>query len=58
MANGLCLHMILGDYVKTNLNLYRRNTGWIFDPLSNFEMTTIPNATGYQVSVEVNLLYR
>ena len=52
------MHIILGDYLKTILNLNRCNSTWNLDPLADLGNVKVPSATGNQVSVEFNLTYR
>ncbi|KAL5333992.1 heme peroxidase [Aspergillus crustosus] len=60
---GLYINIILCDYVRTILNLnYAPESTWILDPRQPFSdligNSDIPEATGNQVSVEFNLIYR
>ncbi|KAI0883987.1 linoleate diol synthase precursor [Annulohypoxylon maeteangense] len=60
---GLYVNIILKDYVRTILNLNRTNSTWDLDPRSQekkniFNGKPAPEATGNQVSVEFNLVYR
>ncbi|KAL4864170.1 heme peroxidase [Aspergillus spectabilis] len=60
---GLYINIILADYVRTILNLnYAPESTWIIDPRHPFSQLfgngDIPEATGNQVSVEFNLIYR
>ncbi|KAH0556381.1 hypothetical protein GP486_005695 [Trichoglossum hirsutum] len=59
---GLYVNIILGDYVRTILNLNRTNSTWVLDPRgvfdNVFDMGGVPSGIGNQVSVEFNLIYR
>ncbi|KAI1378948.1 linoleate diol synthase precursor [Hypoxylon crocopeplum] len=60
---GLYVNIVLKDYVRTILNVNRSGSTWDLDPRSNekknaFNSTPAPEATGNQVSVEFNLVYR
>lgn len=60
---GLYVNIILKDYVRTILNVNRSNSTWDLDPRTNekksaFNSNPAPEATGNQVSVEFNLVYR
>ncbi|KAI1101502.1 linoleate diol synthase precursor [Jackrogersella minutella] len=60
---GLYVNIILKDYVRTILNVNRSNSTWDLDPRSQetrnaLNSTPAPEATGNQVSVEFNLVYR
>jgi hypothetical protein len=59
---GLYVQIVLNDYLRTILNLQRVETSWNLDPrvdVGNVLGTTnIEKATGNQVSVEFNLIYR
>lgn len=60
---GLYVNIILKDYVRTILNLNRTSSTWSLDPRSHekknaFNSKPAAEATGNQVSVEFNLLYR
>lgn len=62
MTCGLYVNIILGDYVRTILNLNRSTTTWSLDPRGAFDqvfgMDGVPSGIGNQVSVEFNLIYR
>ncbi|KAI1336794.1 linoleate diol synthase precursor [Xylariaceae sp. FL0016] len=60
---GLYVNIILRDYVRTILNLNRTDSTWALDPRAHekrsaFNTEPAPEATGNQVSVEFNLIYR
>ncbi|KAH7303488.1 linoleate diol synthase [Stachybotrys elegans] len=60
---GLYVNIILKDYVRTILNLNRSGSTWDLDPRSQEKKNALnsnpaPEATGNQVSVEFNLIYR
>ncbi|KAI1206686.1 linoleate diol synthase precursor [Annulohypoxylon truncatum] len=60
---GLYVNIVLKDYVRTILNLNRTNSTWCLDPRTQekknaFNSKPAAEATGNQVSVEFNLLYR
>ncbi|KAI1141068.1 linoleate diol synthase precursor [Hypoxylon sp. FL0543] len=60
---GLYINIILKDYVRTILNVNRTNSTWDLDPRSQEKHSLLnshpsPEATGNQVSVEFNLIYR
>ncbi|KAI1453979.1 linoleate diol synthase precursor [Annulohypoxylon moriforme] len=60
---GLYVNIILKDYVRTILNVNRSNSTWDLDPRTQekknaFNSKPAPEATGNQVSVEFNLVYR
>ncbi|KAI1497119.1 linoleate diol synthase precursor [Biscogniauxia marginata] len=60
---GLYVNIILKDYVRTILNVNRSGSTWVLDPRTQekkgvFNSTPAPMATGNQVSVEFNLVYR
>ncbi|OTB07391.1 hypothetical protein M426DRAFT_71767 [Hypoxylon sp. CI-4A] len=60
---GLYVNIVLKDYVRTILNLNRSGSTWDLDPRtrekkSAFNSKPAPEATGNQVSVEFNLIYR
>ncbi|KAI6089298.1 linoleate diol synthase precursor [Hypoxylon rubiginosum] len=60
---GLYVNIILKDYVRTILNVNRTNSTWDLDPRTNEKKSALnsnpaPEATGNQVSVEFNLVYR
>ena len=55
---GLYVHIIVGDYMRTILNLNRSKSTWNLDPLADFGVINLPPATGNQVSVEFNLFSR
>jgi hypothetical protein len=58
---GLYVSIILGDYVRTILNLNTTNSTWNLEPRENFDildMGGFPRGVGNQVSVEFNLIYR
>ncbi|KAI0112924.1 linoleate diol synthase precursor [Daldinia grandis] len=60
---GLYVNIILKDYVRTILNVNRSGTTWDLDPRTQekkniFNGSPAPEATGNQVSVEFNLIYR
>ena len=56
------MNIILGDYVRTILNLNQSHSTWTLDPRIEFDEPfapeAVPTATGNQVSVEFNLVYR
>jgi hypothetical protein len=62
VTSGLYVQIILNDYIRTILNLQRTSSSWNLDPRTDIEGITGPNgfakATGNQVSVEFNLIYR
>jgi cytochrome P450 len=53
---GLYCNVILGDYVRTILNLNHTDSNWQLNPRA--EVKDLPVATGNQVSAEFNLVYR
>ncbi|KAI8966389.1 linoleate diol synthase precursor [Daldinia sp. FL1419] len=60
---GLYINIVLKDYVRTILNLNRSTSTWDLDPRTQekkniFNSSPAPEATGNQVSVEFNLIYR
>ncbi|KAL8388136.1 hypothetical protein RB595_009431 [Gaeumannomyces hyphopodioides] len=59
---GLYVNIILGDYVRTILNLNRADTTWNLDPRTKEGKSLLskptPEAVGNQVSAEFNLIYR
>ncbi|KAL7621351.1 hypothetical protein AAE478_008672 [Parahypoxylon ruwenzoriense] len=60
---GLYVNIVLKDYVRTILNINRSSSTWGLDPRTQekkdvFNSTPAPQATGNQVSVEFNLVYR
>jgi hypothetical protein len=59
---GLYVQIVLNDYVRTILNLQRVESSWNLDPRVDvgkvLGTTNIDKATGNQVSVEFNLIYR
>ncbi|CAK4030530.1 hypothetical protein BP6252_07663 [Lecanosticta acicola] len=55
---GLYVNIILGDYVRTILNLNTTASSWILDPRQDTGKLQTPEAVGNQVSVEFNLVYR
>ncbi|KAI1803769.1 linoleate diol synthase precursor [Daldinia bambusicola] len=60
---GLYVNIILKDYVRTILNVNRSSSTWDLDPRTHekkniFNSSPAPEATGNQVSVEFNLIYR
>ncbi|KAI1853021.1 hypothetical protein JX265_012777 [Neoarthrinium moseri] len=60
---GLYVNIVLKDYVRTILNLNRSGSTWDLDPRTHEKKTAMngrpaPQATGNQVSVEFNLIYR
>ncbi|KAI1403187.1 linoleate diol synthase precursor [Hypoxylon fuscum] len=60
---GLYVNIILKDYVRTILNVNRSDSTWDLDPRTNEKKNALnrnpaPEATGNQVSVEFNLVYR
>ncbi|KAL8322459.1 hypothetical protein RB597_008274 [Gaeumannomyces tritici] len=59
---GLYINIVLGDYVRTILNLNRADTSWNLDPRTKEGKSLLskptPEAVGNQVSVEFNLIYR
>ncbi|CRK31341.1 hypothetical protein BN1723_015743 [Verticillium longisporum] len=60
---GLYVNIILGDYLRTILNLNRNPipSDWRLDPRTDFKVFDsegIPRGIGNQVSVEFNMVYR
>ncbi|KAI0124861.1 linoleate diol synthase precursor [Xylariales sp. AK1849] len=60
---GLYINIVLKDYVRTILNLNRSGSTWDLDPRTHEKKNAMnsrpaPEATGNQVSVEFNLVYR
>jgi len=60
---GLYVNIILGDYLRTILNLNRDNSGsdWKLDPREDFPVFDhegSPRGIGNQVSAEFNMIYR
>ncbi|KAK9778646.1 hypothetical protein SCAR479_04668 [Seiridium cardinale] len=60
---GLYINIVLKDYVRTILNLNRSGSTWDLDPRTQEKKNAMnsrpaPMATGNQVSVEFNLIYR
>lgn len=59
---GLYINIVMKDYVRTILSLNRTASAWGLDPRTkegkNMFSSTAPEATGNQVSVEFNLIYR
>ncbi|KAF8856230.1 linoleate diol synthase [Acephala macrosclerotiorum] len=59
---GLYINIIMKDYVRTMLSLNRTDSVWGLDPRTkegkNMFSNPAPEATGNQVSVEFNLIYR
>ncbi|KAK6088565.1 fatty acid oxygenase [Seiridium cupressi] len=60
---GLYINIVLKDYVRTILNLNRSGSTWDLDPRTQEKRNAMnsspaPMATGNQVSVEFNLVYR
>ncbi|KAH6610036.1 fatty acid oxygenase [Trichoderma cornu-damae] len=61
---GLYVNIILGDYLRTILNLNRNpvNSNWKLDPRDDFsdvfDSKGTPRGIGNQVSVEFNMIYR
>ncbi|OTA95381.1 hypothetical protein M434DRAFT_20259 [Hypoxylon sp. CO27-5] len=60
---GLYVNIILKDYVRTILNVNRSGSTWDLDPRTQekkslFNASPAPEATGNQVSIEFNLVYR
>jgi len=59
---GLYVNIILRDYVRTILDLNRTPSAWALDPRAKdghgLLSSSTPVATGNQVSVEFNLIYR
>ncbi|KUJ09947.1 linoleate diol synthase [Mollisia scopiformis] len=59
---GLYINIIMKDYVRTMLSLNRTDSVWGLDPRTkegqNMLSNPAPEATGNQVSVEFNLIYR
>jgi hypothetical protein len=53
---GLYCNIILGDYVRTILNLNQTDSNWQLNPRA--EMKDVPVGVGNQVSAEFNLVYR
>ena len=62
VTNGLYINIVLNDYVRTILNLQRVESSWNLDPRVDMEkllgQENLEKATGNQVSVEFNLIYR
>jgi hypothetical protein len=62
VTGGLYVQIVLNDYVRTILNLQRVDSTWNLDPRINVKgdpaAPSIEQATGNQVSVEFNLIYR
>tara|TARA_R110002003_G_scaffold70_10_gene6389 strand:+ start:16379 stop:17170 length:792 start_codon:yes stop_codon:yes gene_type:complete len=62
VTSGLYIQIVLNDYVRTILNLQRVESSWNLDPRIDVEEVlgtkNIEKATGNQVSVEFNLIYR
>lgn len=61
---GLYANIVLGDYVRTILNLndneLKNDSNWMLDPrgLNVFGPDGTPKGVGNQVSAEFNLVYR
>ncbi|ORY64342.1 heme peroxidase [Pseudomassariella vexata] len=55
---GLYVHIILHDYLRTILNLNRTESTWWIDPQSDIGDGNDSMASGNQVSLEFNLIYR
>lgn len=60
---GLYVNIILGDYLRTILNLNENPTpsNWKLDPresLEIFDKAGVPRGVGNQVSAEFNMIYR
>ncbi|OOO07799.1 hypothetical protein OAory_01042990 [Aspergillus oryzae] len=60
---GLYVNIILGDYLRTILNLNTNpvDSDWKLDPrteISALNSPTVPRGTGNQVSAEFNMIYR
>jgi linoleate 8R-lipoxygenase / 9,12-octadecadienoate 8-hydroperoxide 8R-isomerase len=53
---GLYINIVLGDYVRTILNLNKTDSNWALDPRA--DIPSVPVAVGNQVSAEFNLVYR
>ncbi|KAI9697339.1 MAG: hypothetical protein M1820_007845 [Bogoriella megaspora] len=53
---GLYVSIILGDYLRTIMNLNRTNYKWLIDPRRDIQ--GLPKGSGNQVSAEFNLIYR
>ena len=53
---GLYVSIILGDYLRTIMNLNRTNDKWLIDPRK--DIPNLPKGQGNQVSAEFNLVYR
>ncbi|KAI9665763.1 MAG: hypothetical protein M1821_003697 [Bathelium mastoideum] len=53
---GLYVSIILGDYLRTIMNLNRTNEKWMIDPRKDIQ--NLPKGAGNQVSAEFNLVYR
>ncbi|KAF2236511.1 heme peroxidase [Viridothelium virens] len=53
---GLYVSIILGDYLRTIMNLNRTNAKWMIDPRTDID--NLPKGHGNQVSAEFNLVYR
>ncbi|CAO2655875.1 Nn.00g046780.m01.CDS01 [Neocucurbitaria sp. VM-36] len=62
VTNGLYINIVLNDYVRTILNLQRVQSSWSLDPRVDIErilgQKNIEKASGNQISVEFNLIYR
>lgn len=62
VTSGLYVQIVLNDYVRTILNLQRVDSTWNLDPRINVKgnpaAPNVEEATGNQVSVEFNLIYR
>ncbi|KAF8859054.1 heme peroxidase [Acephala macrosclerotiorum] len=58
---GLYINIILNDYIRAILNLNQNpnfKSNWNLDPRPDVPGVNIPKATGNQVSVEFNMIYR
>ncbi|KAG9254518.1 heme peroxidase family protein [Emericellopsis atlantica] len=61
---GLYVNVIIGDYLRTILNLNRNpvHSDWKLDPREDFndifDQEGVPKGIGNQVSVEFNMIYR
>ena len=62
ITSGLYVNIIMKDYIRTMLSLNRTDSVWGLDPRTkegkNMFSNPAPEATGNQVSVEFNLIYR
>lgn len=63
MTCGLYVNIILGDYLRTILNLNTNpvKSDWKLDPrgrIEVFDAQGVPRGLGNQVSAEFNMIYR